>query len=103
VGGRVKRGDVYTHPTVNRRFVVVSTNRLTEAGTVIVAEVSPEYPAGLRGMLAVALRDDDPIRGAVLGWRVNYVAAERLGTHLGRLSDETMEVVDIAVRTAMDL
>jgi mRNA-degrading endonuclease toxin of MazEF toxin-antitoxin module len=31
------------------------------------------------------------------------VAAHRLGERLGRLSDETMEVVAMALRTAMDL
>jgi mRNA-degrading endonuclease toxin of MazEF toxin-antitoxin module len=99
----VKRGDVYAHATLTRQFVIVSTDRLTEAGTAIVAEVHPEVPAGMRGMLAVTLGPDDPLPGAVLAWRVNYVAASRLGKHLGRLSESTMEVVSMALRTAMDL
>jgi len=101
--GRVRRGDVFHHSALDRRFVVVSTDRLTEAGTAIVAEVHPEIPIGMRGMLAVSLRDEDPVGGAVLGWRVNYIAADRLGKHLGRLTDETMEIVDMALRTALDL
>jgi mRNA-degrading endonuclease toxin of MazEF toxin-antitoxin module len=99
----MRRGVVFAHPKIDRRFVVVSTDRLTETGTVIIAEIKGEIPAELRGMLAVGLRADDPVAGAVLGWRVNYVAAHRLGQRLGRLSDETMEVVAMALRTAMDL
>lgn len=99
----MKRGDVYAHAKLPRQFVIVSTNRLTETGTAVIAEIKPEIPIELRGMLAVGLRDADPVDGAVLGWRVNYIAAHRLGRYLGRLSDETMEVVDMALRTAMEL
>jgi mRNA-degrading endonuclease toxin of MazEF toxin-antitoxin module len=99
----MRRGDVYAHATFPRQFVVVSTDRLTEVGTAIVAEIHPEVPAGMRGMLAVALSSEDPVPGAVLTWRVNYVTADRLGKHLGRLSEATMEVISMALRTAMDL
>jgi mRNA-degrading endonuclease toxin of MazEF toxin-antitoxin module len=99
----VRRGDVYAHATFDRHFVIVSTDRLTEIGTAMVAEIFPKSPAGTRGLLAVTLGEDDPVPGAVLAWRVNYVAADRLGEHLGRLSGATMEVVDMALRTAMDL
>jgi mRNA-degrading endonuclease toxin of MazEF toxin-antitoxin module len=99
----VRRGDIYTHATFPRQFVVVSTDRLTHAGTAIVAEIHPDVPTGTRGMLAVPLTEQDPLRGAVLAWRVNYLAADRLGEHLGRLSAETIEVMDMALRTAMDL
>jgi mRNA-degrading endonuclease toxin of MazEF toxin-antitoxin module len=99
----VRRGEVYAHAAFPRQFVVVSTDRLTETGTAIVAEIHPEVPAGTRGMLAVTLGDNDPIPGAVLAWRVNWLIADRLGEHLGRLSETTMEVVDMALRTALDL
>ncbi|MDG4792093.1 type II toxin-antitoxin system PemK/MazF family toxin [Micromonospora sp. WMMD1102] len=99
----MRRGDVYSHATFDRQFVIVSTDRLTESGTVIVVEISPEVPAGTRGMLAVALTDTEPVHGAVLAWRVNYVKAERLGKHLGALSAEAIDMVDMALRTAMDL
>jgi mRNA-degrading endonuclease toxin of MazEF toxin-antitoxin module len=101
--GRVKRGEVYRHTTLPRLFVVVSCDELTELGTAIVAEIAPEVPAGMRGMLAVTLRDDDPVAGAVLAWRVNYMTAARLGEYVGMLTDPTMEVVGMSVRTAMDL
>lgn len=99
----MRRGDVFNHAQFDRQFVIVSTDRLTEAGTAIVVEISPEVPAGTRGMLAVALADTEPAHGAVLAWRVNYVKAERLGKHLGSLSAESMDMVDMALRTAMDL
>jgi mRNA-degrading endonuclease toxin of MazEF toxin-antitoxin module len=101
--GRVKRGAVYRHATFPRLFLVISCDELTELGTAIVAEIAPEVPVGMRGMLAVALRDDDPVHGAVLAWRVNYVTAARLGEYVGQLTEQTMEVVGMAVRTAMDL
>lgn len=100
----MRRGDVYAHRAYDRHFVIVATDRLTEAGTAIVAEVHPSVPEGTRGMLAVSLSPgEDGLAGAVLAWRVNYVVASRLGDRIGRLSDGTMEVVDMALRTAMDL
>lgn len=102
VGG-VRRGEVYAHATFDRRLAVVSCDELTELGTAVVVEIAPEVPAGMRGMLAVALGQGDPVPGAVLAWRVNYVTADRLGRRLGRLSEATMDVVDMALRTAMDL
>jgi mRNA-degrading endonuclease toxin of MazEF toxin-antitoxin module len=101
--GRVKRGDVYAHATFPRRFAVISCDELTDLGTAVVVEIVPAVPIGMRGMLAVALRDDDPISGAVLAWRVNYVVADRLGEHLGQLSPATMEIVEMALRASMDL
>jgi mRNA-degrading endonuclease toxin of MazEF toxin-antitoxin module len=83
--------------------VIISTDRLTEVGTAIVAEIHPQVPAGTRGMLAVTLGPNDPVDGAVLAWRINWLAADRLGEHLGRLNDATMEVIDMALRTALDL
>jgi mRNA-degrading endonuclease toxin of MazEF toxin-antitoxin module len=102
VGG-VRRGEVYTHASFDRRLAVVSCDELTDLGTAVVVEVATEVPVGMRGMLAVGLTDRDPVGGAVLAWRINYVTADRLGTCLGRLSEETMDVVDMALRTAMDL
>ena len=99
----VRRGAVYAHPTLDRRFVVLSADRLTESGTAIVAEIYPEPPAGMRGLLAVTLPPDAPVAGAVLAWRINYISVDRLGKHLGELSPATMELVDMALRTAMDL
>lgn len=99
----MRRGDVHAHAQFDRNFVVVSTDILTEAGTVIVAEIAPEAPAGTRGMLAIALEDTEPVTGAVLAWRVNYMKAERLGKHLGTLSPHAMDMVGMALRTAMDL
>jgi mRNA-degrading endonuclease toxin of MazEF toxin-antitoxin module len=99
----VRRGEVYAHSTFDRSFVVVSTGRLNEIGAVIVVEIAPEMPQGSLGMLAVALRPDDGLTGAALAWRVNYLNASRLGARLGALSAETMEVLDMALRTAMEL
>lgn len=99
----MRRGDVYSHAQFDRQFVIVSTNLLTDTGTAIIVEIAPEAPAGTRGMLCVSLGEDEPIGGAVLAWRVNYVKADRLGKHLGTLSTETMDVVAMALRTAMDL
>jgi mRNA-degrading endonuclease toxin of MazEF toxin-antitoxin module len=99
----MKRGAVYRHAAFPRQFVVISCDELTDLGTAIVAEIVPEVPIGMHGMLAVALRDDDPIHGAVLAWRVNYVTAARLGDYVGQLTEQTMETVAMSVRTAMDL
>lgn len=101
--GAVRRGDLVRHAIFPRDFLVVSVDELTSLGTAIVVEVAPEVPSGMRGMLAVTLGADDPISGAVLAWRVNYTTADRLGEHLGEISPETMEVVEMALRTAMDL
>ncbi|GAB7053158.1 type II toxin-antitoxin system PemK/MazF family toxin [Catenuloplanes indicus] len=98
----IRRGDVYRH-RLGRHFVVVSTARLNEVGAVIVAEIHDEVPSGMQGMLAVALGPDEPLAGAVLTWRVNWLAGDRLGEFVGRLSAEVMEHVDMALRTAMDL
>nr|MDT0660876.1 type II toxin-antitoxin system PemK/MazF family toxin [Micromonospora sp. DSM 115978] len=99
----MRRGEVYSHAQFDRQFVIVSTDRLTESGTAIVVEISPEVPAGTRGMLAVALPATESVGGAVLAWRVNYVKADRLGKHLGAMSPESMDMIDMALRTAMDL
>lgn len=101
----MKRGDVYAHSTYPRRFVVVSSDELTELGTVVVAELVPAAPPGTRGVLAVRLSREDrvPDGGAVLAWRVNYVPVVRLGDHLGKLSDRTMDSVSMALRAALDL
>lgn len=99
----MRRGDVYSHAQFDRHFVIVSTDLLTDTGTAIIVEIGPEAPAGTRGMLCVALGEDEPINGAVLAWRVNYVKADRLGKHLGTLSSQTMDVVSMTLRTAMDL
>ncbi|GIG71025.1 type II toxin-antitoxin system PemK/MazF family toxin [Phytomonospora endophytica] len=99
----VKRGGVYRHAAFDRRFVVVSTDPLNEHGTVIVAEIDAEPPAGIRGMLAVRLGEDDPVPGAILAWRVNWLAAERLGAYDGQVCRASMEALDMALRTAMDL
>lgn len=99
----MRRGDVYAHAQFDRQFVIVSTDRLTEAGTAIIVELAPDAPSGTRGMLAITLPDSEPIAGTVLAWRVNYVKTERLGKPQGRLSPETMDMVDMALRTAMDL
>jgi hypothetical protein len=36
-------------------------------------------------------------------WRINWRAVDRLGERLGQLSNATMEVIDMALRTALDL
>lgn len=99
----MKRGEVISHAVRDRRFVVVSCNALNNVGTVIAAEIADSVPAGTQGMLAVLLTDADPVPGAVLAWRVNYVSAQRLGESLGELSPDTLERVDMAVRAALEL
>lgn len=100
----VCRGDVYGHPTLARRFVVVSTDRLSETGSVIVAEVGAGTPLAERlAMFAVSLGPDDGVSGVVLGWRVNWLNASRLGSPQGRIGAASMELVDVALRAAMDL
>jgi hypothetical protein len=103
--GCVNRGDIWEHPLRGRQFVVVATKHLVETGTVIVAEIAPEVPAGTKGMLAVQLGDDDPVGGAVIAYRVNWQASERMADwkFVGRLSAATLDVVDMALRAAMDL
>jgi mRNA-degrading endonuclease toxin of MazEF toxin-antitoxin module len=102
---RVNRGDVWEHPLRGRQFVVISTQRLNENGTVIVAEIAGDVPSGTRGMLAVQLGADDPVPGAVIAYRVNWQMADRMAEWklVGRLSDATMDVVAMALRTSMDL
>lgn len=99
----MRRGTVVGHPVRDRRFVVVSCEALTDAGTVIVSEVADAVPSGARGMLAVPLTDADPVQGAVLVWRINYMAADRLGEVLGDLTGATVERLDMALRAALDL
>jgi|GEM_PF-7124661 len=99
----VKRGEVISHAVRERQFVVISCNALNNVGAVVVAEIAGVIPAGARGMLAVPLADTDPVPGAVLAWRVNYLSAERLGESLGELSPDTLERVDAAVRAALEL
>lgn len=103
--GRVNRAEIWEHPLRGRQFVVVSTQRLTDSGTVILAEIASEVPEGTRGMLAVHLGEGDPVSGAVIGYRVNWQTAERMAEwkYVGRVSDATMEVIAMALRTAMDL
>ncbi|MFI5840856.1 type II toxin-antitoxin system PemK/MazF family toxin [Catenuloplanes sp. NPDC051500] len=98
----IRRGDIYRH-RLGRHFVVVSTARLNEVGTVIVAEIHDLVPSGMQGMLAIALGPAEPLTGAVLAWRVNWLAGDRLGDPVGSLSSEAMEHLDMALRTAMDL
>jgi mRNA-degrading endonuclease toxin of MazEF toxin-antitoxin module len=99
----VRRGEVYAHASFPRRFAVVSTDRIGESGTVVVAEIVPEAVGGVLAMFAVTLGAADPVPGTVLAWRLNYLAAGRLGRHLGQLSQATMDIVDIALRTALEL
>jgi hypothetical protein len=101
----VNRGDVWEHPLRGRRFVVVSTDHLTVTGTVILVEIASEVPAGTRGMLAVHLDEEDGIGGAVIGYRLNWQAAGRMAgwKYVGRISENTLEVIDMALRTSMDL
>lgn len=99
------RGGVYAHATfTHRRFVVVSADPLSETGTVLVVEVADEAPtAGPLPMLAVTLTPDDGLTGVVLGWRINFTPAGRLGALLGQISPSTMDSVDVALRAALDL
>lgn len=85
--------------------MIVSTDHLTETGTVIVAEIVPDVPTGTRGMLAVQLGEDDPCQGAVIAYRINWQAAERMADwkYVGRVSEATLDVIGMALRTAMDL
>jgi hypothetical protein len=101
----VNRGDVWEHPLRGRQFVVVATRHLLDTGTVILAEIAPEVPVGTKGMLAVQLGGEDPAGGAVIAYRVNWQAIERMADwkYLGRLSAATLDVVDMALRAAMDL
>lgn len=101
----MRRGDVLEHPLRGRRFVVVATQYLVDVGVVVVAEVAPVVPAGTRGMLAVQLAKADPVGGAVLAYRLNWLAADRLDgwKRLGRLCDTSVELVDMALRAALDL
>jgi mRNA-degrading endonuclease toxin of MazEF toxin-antitoxin module len=94
---------VVGHALRDRRFVVVSCQAITDTGTVVVAEIADAVPSGARGMLAVPLTDADPVSGAVLSWRINYMAADRLGGQLGELSAETVERLDMALRATLDL
>ena len=100
----VMRGGIYQHANFGRHFLVVSTAALNTNGAAIVVEVDNQVPDGVRGMFVVRLGADDPIPGAVaLCWRLNWLAAERLGDHQGDVDDTTMEAVEMAVRSAMDL
>lgn len=99
----MNRGDVFGHAQFPRRFVIITCEALNAVGTVVVAEVADEMPEGTRGMLAVPLVEADSMAGAVLTWRLNYMPGSRLGEHVGRLSAETMERVDMALRAALDL
>ena len=99
----MKRGEVYPYPKFDRYFLIVSTQHLTDAGTVIVVEVAEQAPEGTRGMLTVSL-EDDGVPMSVLCWRVNYMQAERLGPERAHtLSERAMAHVEMALRTAMDL
>jgi mRNA-degrading endonuclease toxin of MazEF toxin-antitoxin module len=99
----MNRGEVYRHPTFDRYFLVVSTQHLTDAGTVIVVEVAEQAPEGTRGMLTVSL-EEEHVAMSVLCWRVNYMQAERLGPQrVHTLTDRAMAHVEMALRTAMDL
>jgi mRNA-degrading endonuclease toxin of MazEF toxin-antitoxin module len=99
----VRRGTVVGHALRDRRFVVVSCQALTETGTAVVAEIADAAPRGSRGLLAIPLTEADPVPGAVLVWRINYLSAERLGAELGQLTNATLERLDIALRAALDL
>jgi mRNA-degrading endonuclease toxin of MazEF toxin-antitoxin module len=101
----VNRGEVWEHPLRGRRFVIVSTDHLTVTGTVILVEIASEVPAGTRGMLAVHLTEHDDVGGAAIGYRLNWQAARRMANwkYLGRVSENNLEVIDMALRTSMDL
>lgn len=99
----MRRGTVIGHALRDRRFVVVSCQAISDTGTVVVAEISDMVPSGARGMLAVPLIDADPVPGAVLSWRINYMSADRLGEELGELTAETIERLDMALRATLDL
>lgn len=103
----MRRGEVYLHATFPRRFVVVSATPLSELGTVITAEIVQDAAPGMFAMFTVTLTEADVDAGCgagvVLGWRVNYTRADRLGAYVGRLSNTTMEQVDVALRAAMEL
>ena len=103
--GRVNRGEVWEHPLRSRQFVIVATRHLLDTGTVVLAEIAPEVPAGTRGMLAVQLGEHDPVPGAVLSYRLNWLAADRMAEwkYLGRLSEGTLEAVNMSLRVALDL
>jgi mRNA-degrading endonuclease toxin of MazEF toxin-antitoxin module len=103
--GRVNRGDIWEHPLRGRRFAIVSTDHLNDTGTVIVAEIVPDAPHGTRGMLAVTLNDNDPCAGTVIAYRINWQATERMADwkYIGRLSAQTTDIINMALRTAMDL
>jgi mRNA-degrading endonuclease toxin of MazEF toxin-antitoxin module len=99
----VRRGTVVGHALRDRRFVVVSCQAITDTGTAVVVEIADTVPAGARGMLAVPLTEEDPVPGAVLVWRINYVSADRLGAELGQLSESTVERLDMALRAGLVL
>lgn len=86
--------------------MVISVDSLNAHGTVIVVEISDHAPEDVRGLLAVQLRDTDPLPGRwVLSWRINYANAERFetadGGH-GTASPETVAAVINAVRSSIE-
>jgi mRNA-degrading endonuclease toxin of MazEF toxin-antitoxin module len=101
----VKRGDILAHPSnPDRVLVLVSADQLTQAGTALLVELADAAPAGLRGLLTVTLdADQDGVAGVVRVDRLGYYATGRLGAPRGALSDATMQLVDMALRTALDL
>jgi hypothetical protein len=104
---RPRRGGIYTYNGIRRsEFLVISVDSLNSHGTVIVVEISDHAPDDVRGLLAVQLRENDPLSGRwVLCWRINYANAERFDTANGghgTASLATLTAVINAVKSSIE-
>lgn len=99
----VHRGGIYRQPATGRRFLVVSVDALNAAGTAIVVEVAPESATGARGMLTVAIGEDQHAAGGwAFAWRINYVRVDRLGDFDRDVPPDTLARVITAITAAIE-
>ena len=98
------RGDVfeYTIGNTRARIVIVSANpynpRRATFAVILGADVpTPESPS------LVPLAPNDPARGTIDMTRLRPLVVDNVGARLGRLSRTTMQRVNDALRTYLDL
>ncbi|WP_280269681.1 type II toxin-antitoxin system PemK/MazF family toxin [Nocardia wallacei] len=95
------RGEIWTYQGLARirTVLVVSADELNAAGLPMTLEITDVRPTGARAMLAVPA----PGHGHILIRPVDKADPERFLNPVDHATDDTMDAVGMALRSALDL
>ncbi|WP_330186022.1 type II toxin-antitoxin system PemK/MazF family toxin (plasmid) [Nocardia sp. NBC_01503] len=104
----MRRGELWTYKGLGRtrHVLVVSANELNNTGSPITCDVTDVAPTGSRVLLSIPITL--PNNGGTAYIRVvrglsGQTDVDRFDSLIGRVPDEVMEQVGLALRAALDL